>query len=125
MASVNKVILVGRLGKEPETTFTPSGVQITKFPVATSERFKKGEEWDEKTEWHNIIAFNKTAQFASDYFKKGFQVYIEGKLSTSSWEDKETGQKRYKTEIIANQVKNLTPKADSDNDSEKDTDVPF
>lgn len=112
MSSVNKVILLGRLGKDPETKFTPSGMQITTFSLATSEKVKRGENWEEKTEWHNIVTFNKTAQIVADYYKKGNQIYLEGKISTNSWED-ENGQKRYKTEIIANNTKNLTPKNDA------------
>lgn len=109
MSSVNKVILIGRIGKDPETKFTTSGMQITNFSVATSEKFKKNENWEEKTEWHNIVTFDKTAKVVADYCKKGNQVYVEGKLQTSSWET-ESGEKKYKTEIIGNVVKNLTPK---------------
>ena len=107
MSSVNKVILVGNLGKDPETSFSPSGLQVTKFSIATSENFKKGENWEEKTEWHNIVMFNRPAQYAADNLKKGMQVYIEGKLQTSSWDDP-NGNKRYKTEIIAMNSKILS-----------------
>ena len=102
---VNKVILIGNLGKDPEVRQTPSGVSVAKFSIATTEKYKdKSGELVEKTEWHNIVAFNRTAEIAGQYLKKGRTVYIEGKLATSSWDDKETGQKKYKTEIQVNEL---------------------
>jgi single-strand DNA-binding protein len=99
MASRNLVILLGHLGKDPETTYTPAGVAITKFSIATSEKYKDKEE----TQWHQIVTFNKLAEICGEYLKSGKQVYIEGKLQTLSWEDKE-GVKRYTTEIIADKM---------------------
>ena len=103
--SVNKVILIGHLGKDPEVKFTPSGMPVAKFSIATSDRHKdKDGNWQERTEWHNLVAFQRTAEIIGEYCKKGSQIFIEGKLSTSSWDDKETGQKKYKTEVIINEL---------------------
>ncbi len=103
--SVNKVILVGHLGKDPEVKFTPSGMPVAKFSIATSDRHKdKDGNWQERTEWHNLVAFQRTAEIIGEYCKKGSQIYIEGKLQTSSWDDKETGQKKYKTEVLVNDL---------------------
>jgi len=103
--SVNKVILIGNLGKDPEVKFTPQGTPVAKFSLATNERFKdKDGNWQDRTEWHNIVAFQRTAEIVGEYLKKGGKCYIEGSLRTSSWDDKESGQKKYKTEIIANDL---------------------
>src|SRR5437016_1100735 len=100
--SVNKVILVGNLGKDPEVKYTPTGVPVAKFSLATNERFKdKGGEWQDRTEWHSIVAWQRLAEIVGEYVKKGSKVYIEGRLQTSSWEDKQSGEKKYRTEIIA------------------------
>jgi single-strand DNA-binding protein len=105
MSSVNKVILVGRLGKDPVTRYMPNGEAVTNFSVATSETWKdktSGEK-QEKTEWHNIAAYRKLAEICGEYLKKGSQVYIEGKLQTRKWTDKE-GVERYTTDVIADQM---------------------
>jgi single-strand DNA-binding protein len=103
--SVNKVILIGNLGKDPEVKYTQSGMAVAKFSLATNERFKdKDGQWQDRTEWHNIVAFERRAEIVGEYLKKGGKVYIEGSLRTSSWDDKESGQKKYKTEIIANDL---------------------
>lgn len=103
--SVNKVILIGNLGKDPEVKYTPSGTAVAKFSIATNERYKdKGGEWQDRTEWHNIVAWQRLAEIVGEYVKKGSKLYIEGRLQTSSWEDKESGQKRYKTEVVANDL---------------------
>src|SRR3954462_4418276 len=104
--SVNKVILIGTLGKDPELKYTPQGTAVTKFSMATNENFKDKQsgEWKERTEWHNIVCWQRTAEVAAEYLKKGRQVYIEGRLTTRSWDDKETGQKRYMTEVMANDL---------------------
>ena len=105
MASVNKVILIGNLGKDPEVKYTPSGMAVARFSIATNERVKdKDGNWGDRTEWHNIVLFDRKAEVAGEYLKKGRTVYIEGSIRTSSWDDKETGQKKYKTEIIGNQM---------------------
>jgi len=103
--SVNKVILIGNLGKDPEVKYTPSGMAVARFTLATNERFKDKEgNWQDKTEWHNLVAFQRTAEIVGEYLKKGRSCYIEGKLQTSSWDDKESGQKKYRTEIIVNDL---------------------
>ncbi len=103
--SVNKVILVGNLGKDPEVKYTPSGTPVAKFSLATNERYKdKGGEWQDRTEWHNIVAWQRLAEIVGEYVKKGSKIYIEGRLQTSSWEDKQSGEKKYKTEIVASDL---------------------
>jgi len=102
---VNKVILLGNLGKDPEVKSTPSGMSIATFSLATSSSVKdKDGNWQDKTEWHNIKAFGRTAEIAGEYLKKGRTVYIEGRIHYESWDDKETGQKKYRTEILANEL---------------------
>ena len=103
--SVNKVILLGNLGKDPEVKYTPSGTPVAKLALATNERFKdKDGQWQDRTEWHNIVLWQRLAEIAGEYLKKGSKVYIEGKLQTRSWEDKQTNQKRYMTEVVANDL---------------------
>ena len=100
--SINKVILVGNVGADPEVKSTPSGVPVGKFSIATNERFKnKSGEWQDRTEWHNIVAWQRLAEIVGEYVSKGSKVYIEGKLQTSSWEDRRSGEKKYRTEIVA------------------------
>jgi single-strand DNA-binding protein len=103
--SVNKVILVGNVGKDPEIRSTPSGTMVATFGLATSDRQKDAQgNWQDHTEWHNLVAFTRTAEIIRDYVKKGSKIYVEGTLRTSNWEDKTSGQKRYKTEIIVNEL---------------------
>jgi len=103
--SVNKVILIGNLGKDPEVKYTPSGTPVAKLAIATNERYKdKNGEWQDRTEWHNVVLWQRLAEIAGEYLKKGGKVYIEGRLQTRSWEDKQTNQKRYATEIVANDL---------------------
>jgi len=103
--SVNKVILIGNLGKDPEVKYTPSGTAMAKFSLATNERYKdKSGEFQERTEWHNIVAWQRLAEIAGEYLKKGRSVYIEGRIQTRSWDDKTSGQKKYMTEIVANDL---------------------
>jgi len=105
MASVNKVILIGNLGKDPEIKYTQGGMAVAHFSLATNERVKdKDGNWTDRTEWHNIVLFDRKAEIAGEYLKKGRTVYIEGSIRTNSWDDKETGQKKYRTEIIGNQM---------------------
>jgi single-strand DNA-binding protein len=105
---VNKVILVGNLGKDPETKFMPSGDAVCNFSVATTESWKDKSSGEkvEKTEWHNIVAFKRTAEIAGEYLRKGSQVYIEGKLKTRKWQDK-NGNDRWTTEIEARDMQML------------------
>lgn len=115
--SVNKVILVGNLGKDPELRYTPSGVAVATFSLATSERYKdKNGEWVDKTEWHNVVAWRQLAEICGKYLHKGKQVYIEGKLQTRSYDDRD-GNKRYTTEIVADQMQMLG-RAGEDNGSQ-------
>ena len=100
--SVNKVILVGNVGKDPEVKYTPSGVALAKFSLATNERFKdKSGEWQDRTEWHNVLAWERLAEIVGEYVHKGAKLYVEGRLQTSSWEDRQSGEKKYRTEIVA------------------------
>ena len=104
--SVNKVILLGTLGKDPELKYTPQGTAVAKWSMATNSSYKDKQsgEWKEQTEWHNIVAWQRTAEVAAEYLKKGRQVYIEGRLQTRSWDDKESGAKKYMTEIVVNEM---------------------
>ena len=103
--SVNKVILLGNLGKDPEMKVTPAGKPVAKFSLATNERFKdKDGNWQDRTEWHNIVLWERLAEIAGEYLKKGSKVYIEGRIRTDSWEDKQTNQKKYMTNIIGNEL---------------------
>lgn len=105
--SVNKVILVGNLGKDPEMRYTNQQMAVCRFSLATGERRKDASgNWSEHTEWHNVVAFGKTAENCGQYLKKGRQVFIEGRIQTRKWQDKE-GKDRYTTEIIANTVQFL------------------
>ncbi len=107
--SVNKVILLGNVGKDPETRSTGGGTLVANFTLATSDRQKDAQgNWQERTEWHNLVAFTRLAEIVRDYVKKGSKLYIEGKIQTRSWDDKETGAKRYRTEIIVNDLSLLS-----------------
>lgn len=111
--SVNKAILVGNLGKDPELRYTPSGTAVATFPIATTERFKDREgNRQERTEWHNIVAWRQLAEICGKYLHKGKQVYIEGKIQTRSYDDRD-GNKRYITEIVADQMQMLGSRDDS------------
>ncbi|MGA3048712.1 MAG: single-stranded DNA-binding protein [Terracidiphilus sp.] len=111
--SVNKVILLGNVGKDPEIRSTPGGTMVATFGLATTDRQKDAQgSWQDRTEWHNLVAFGRTAEIVRDYVKKGNKLYIEGALRTSSWDDKQSGQKRYKTEIIVNDLSLLSGRED-------------
>jgi single-strand DNA-binding protein len=100
--SVNKVILIGNLGKDPEVKYTPQGTAVAKITLATNESYKdKAGQWQEKAEWHNVVLWARLAEIAGEYLKKGNKVYIEGRLQTRSWDDKQTNQKKYMTEVVA------------------------
>jgi single-strand DNA-binding protein len=140
---INKVILVGRLGKDPEIRSTPQGTTVTKFSLATDEKFTdKGGQKQERTEWHDIEAWDRLGEICGQYLKKGSLVYIEGTIRTDSWDDKETGQKRSRKKVVAREMKMLdsrrgdeggggsqprgSSKPASGNDTmEDDEDVPF
>ena len=137
MAGINKVILIGNLGKDPEVRYTPDGTPVANFSIATSDRWtdKESGEKREKTEWHRIVAWRRLAEICGEYLSKGRQVYVEGKLQTRSWE--KDGITRYTTEIVAADVQFLGKRSDiSDStppvatkpppvNDEADEDIPF
>ena len=99
--SVNKAILIGNVGKDPEVKYTGSGIAVAKFSLATNESFKdKGGEWQNRAEWHNVVAWEHLAEIAGEYVHEGTKLYVEGKLQTSTWKDG-SGHKNYRTEIVA------------------------
>ena len=103
--SVNKVILVGNVGQDPEVKYTASGVPVAKVSIATNERFKdKGDQWQDRTEWHSVVAWQRLAEIVGEYVHKGSKLYVEGKLQTSTWEDKQSGERKYRTEIVARDI---------------------
>lgn len=112
MASLNKVMLIGNLGKDPEVRYTASGQAVASFSLATSEKFKaKSGDWEERTEWHNITLWGKLAEIAGEYLSKGKTVYIEGRLQTRKWQDK-SGNDRYTTDIVGDKMQMLSPKSE-------------
>ena len=119
MASVNKVIIIGNLGRDPEVKYTQSNVPVANISVATTDSWKDKNtgEWQEKTEWHRVVLWRHLAERAERYLKKGKQVYVEGKLETRKWTDKE-GNDRYTTEIIANQMMLLGRRDESEGESQ-------
>ena len=124
MAGINKVILIGRLGSDPEVRYTPSGVAVANFNIATSEEWKDKDsgEKKERTEWHRIVAWRRLGEICGEYLSKGQQVYVEGRIQTNAWEDKE-GNKRYTTEIIANTVQFLGKRESSESARPRSTPV--
>lgn len=128
MASLNKVMLIGRLGKDPEVRFTGSGSAVASFSVATTERTKnKSGEWEDKTEWHNVVIWGRLAEIAGEYLRKGSLAYFEGRMSTRKWVEKNDVTK-YTTEVIADKMQMLTPKAGgeaADNDATRDEKPPI
>ncbi|HKS95645.1 MAG TPA: single-stranded DNA-binding protein [Terriglobia bacterium] len=113
MSSINKVILIGRLGKDPEVKYTPSGAPVAKFTLATDEVFKdRSGEQQKRTEWHNIVAWNRLAEICGEYLTKGKQIYIEGSIRSRQWED-QSGNKRTSYDIVAREMKMLGSKGDS------------
>ena len=118
---VNKVMLVGNLGRDPEMRALPSGQQVANFSLATSRRYKDrdGNHKDE-TEWHNIVVFGKQAEIAGQYLTKGKMVFVEGRIQTRSWDDKESGKKQYKTEIICENFQMLGSKGDGSGGGSRD-----
>jgi len=107
--SVNKVILLGNVGKDPEIKVLPSSQPVANFSLATSERYKDQQgNWQDKTEWHNLTAYGKLAEIIRDYVKKGNKLYVEGRLTTRSWDDKETNKKVYRTEVVVGDISLLS-----------------
>ena len=128
--SVNKVVIVGHIGADPETRFTPSGTAVANLNLATNESRKTSEgEYQDHTEWHSCVLFGKRAEFAGEYLKKGQLVYLEGRLQTRSWED-DSGTKKYRTEVIGNEITMLGKKVGTGGSSQErndtsDDDLPF
>lgn len=103
--SVNKVILLGNVGQDPEVKYTASGVPVAKVSLATNERFKdRNDQWQDRTEWHSVVAWQRLAEIVGEYVRKGSKLYVEGRLQTSTWEDRQNGEKKYRTEIIAREI---------------------
>ena len=114
---LNKVLLIGRLGQDPELKYTQSGIAVTKFSVATSQQWKDQDgNTQDRTEWHNVVAWRRLAEICAEYLKKGSKVYLEGSLSTSSWED-ENKKKHYRTEVVLNDMIMLDSKGSGGGDS--------
>jgi single-strand DNA-binding protein len=115
--SINKVILVGNVGKEPEVRYSSSGTPVANFSLATNEKFKdRNDQWQERTEWHSIVAWKRLAEIVGEYVAKGSKVYIEGKIQTSSWQDRQSGERKYRTEIVARDLLLLGSRVNSDDD---------
>jgi single-strand DNA-binding protein len=107
--SLNRVTLLGHAGKDPQVHILPSGTLVN-LSLATSERFKDSRgEWQERTEWHNLVGFQRIGEILRDYVKKGSRIYVEGALRTRSWEDQESGQRRYRTEVVVTDINLLSP----------------
>ena len=127
---INEAILVGRVGKDPEVKYTNSGTAVANYSVATNERWKKDGETHEHTEWHRIVSFGKLAEICGEYLTKGQLIYIEGKIQTRDWEDRD-GNKRYTTEIVASEMKMLGGKGEKPQRQDEyvpppeDPDIPF
>jgi len=114
--SVNKVILVGNVGHDPEVKYTASGFPVAKVSLATNERFKdRNDQWQDRTEWHSVVAWQRLAEIVDEYVRKGSKLYIEGRFETSSWEDRQSGEKKCRTEIVARGIVLLSSR---DNGSE-------
>jgi single-strand DNA-binding protein len=113
--TVNKVILLGNVGKDPEIKSTGGGTMVANFSLATTDRQKDAQgNWQDRTEWHNLVAFARTAEIVRDYVQKGSKLYCEGKIQTRSWDDKQSGEKRYRTEIIVFDISLLSGRGDGD-----------
>jgi single-strand DNA-binding protein len=119
---INKVILIGNLGQDPETRYMPSGGAVTNITVATSETWKAKQSGQpqERTEWHRVVFFNRLAEIAGEYLRKGSKVYLEGSLRTRKWQDKNTGTDRYTTEIVANEMQMLDSRGATSGDYASD-----
>lgn len=113
MKSLNRVTLLGNVGRDPEVKATAGGTTVANFSLATTKGKKDAAgNWQDVTEWHNLVSFGKTAEVIRDYVSKGSRLYVEGELQTRSWDDKKTGEKKYRTEIVIHDISLLTPKKD-------------
>ncbi len=129
---LNKVMLIGRLGSDPEIRYTQDGTPVANFSLATDSPIKRGDQWETETEWHRIVAWRRLAEICSEYLSKGRLIYVEGRLRTRSWEDRD-GNKRWTTEIIARDIQMLESKTSAGESSDDlqppeppiEDDVPF
>ena len=120
---LNKVLLLGNVGRDPEIKATASGMMVAQFSLATADRAKDVQgNWADKTEWHTVVCFQRTADVVRDYVMKGSQVLVEGKIQTRTWDDKSSGEKKYKTEIVCNELTLLSGKAGTGSTHATDTD---
>src|ERR1700723_1017203 len=120
--SVNQVILVGNVGKDPEVRYSAGGTPVANFSLATNEKFKdRNDQWQERTEWHSIVAWKRWAEFVGEHGAKGSKLYVEGKIQTSSWEDRQSGERKYRTEIVARDLLLLGPRENSGADCQGPT----
>ncbi len=133
MRGVNKAILIGNLGRDPDLRYLPSGDPVAKFTLATNSRWKdKDGQWQDRTDWHNIVVFKRQAEICNEYLKKGSPVYVEGRIQNRSWEDKD-GNKKYMTEIVAQSIRMLGRKGEPEEEvpeevgetKTEDEDLPF
>lgn len=124
---VNKVILIGNLGRDPEVRFTPSGLAVANATLATSESWKDkaSGEMQERTEWHRVVFYQRLAEIAGEFLRKGSKVYVEGKIRTTKWQDKTTGQDRYTTEIVADSMQMLDSKGGGSSNSNTSDNTSF
>ncbi|MFO8085637.1 MAG: single-stranded DNA-binding protein [Desulfobacterales bacterium] len=123
MAGLNKAILIGNLGRDPEIRYTPSGLAVANFSLATTENWTKDGQKESRTEWHRIVAFGRLAEICGEYLAKGKQIYIEGKIQTREWEDKD-GNKKYTTEIVAGQMQMLGTRENNFSESPRSSSAP-
>jgi single-strand DNA-binding protein len=118
--SLNRAELIGNLGKDPEVKYTQGGTAVANFSVATTSSYKdKGGNWQDRTEWHNCIAWDRLAEICKEYIHKGSKVYVSGRLETQSWEDKQSGEKKYKMQIVVNELIMLDGKSGNGESSER------
>jgi single-strand DNA-binding protein len=110
VADLNKVLLIGRLGRDPEMRYVASGQAVTQMSVATSRNWKKDDEWQEETEWSRVVIWGQTGERAAEQLRKGSRVYVEGRMQTRSYDDQKSGTKKYTTEVVADRFINLDPK---------------
>ncbi len=120
---LNKVMLIGRLGSDPEIRYTADGTPVANFSLATDSPVKRGDQWESETEWHRIVAWRRLAEICSEYLSKGRLVYVEGRLRTRQWEDRD-GNKRWTTEIIARDIQILEPKGTGEGEATTDLEPP-
>jgi single-strand DNA-binding protein len=124
MANLNMAMLMGRCGQDPEMRFTPNGTPVTTFSIAVNSYFGSGDERKERTDWFNIVAWNKLAELTNQYLNKGSAVYVQGRIQNRSWEDPE-GQRKHRTEVVAEKVQFLSSRKESESMGAEEDDLPF